>query len=81
MGLNSELLKQFVKATNDTTKNQNGNTVYGTIVEYGAQNYVKLDGSDLLTPITSVTNAKNGDRVSVDISNHKATVTGNIMVG
>ena len=78
MGLNSELLKQFVKATNDTTKNQNGNTVYGTIVEYGAQNYVKLDGSDLLTPITSVTNAKNGDRVSVDISNHKATVTGNI---
>jgi hypothetical protein len=40
---------------------------------------VKLDGSDLLTPLTNASAVVNEDeRVSVLIKNHSATVTGNI---
>ncbi len=79
MSLSTELVSQFVKVTNDNPNNKkNETTVYGTIVEFNEKNYVKLDGSDLLTPISSTTNIKAGDRVTVMIKNHTATVTGNI---
>lgn len=77
MALSDDLIAQFVKATKDDTKKKE-DKIYGTIVEYGGVKYVRLDGSELLTPVSSVTNTKDGDRVSVDISHHTATVTGNI---
>lgn len=78
MGLSNDLISQFVKATNDNTETKSESTVYGTIVEYAGEKYVKFDGSDLLTPITSTTNIDDGERVTVTIKNHTATVTGNI---
>lgn len=77
MNLSSELISQFVKITNDDKKVDNGSTVYGTIVEYDGQRCVKLDGSDQITPITTTADVLPGDRVSVLIKNHTATVTGN----
>lgn len=77
MGLSSDLILQFVKATKDNKKTTNEATVYGTIV-YDGKPYVKLDGSDLLTPISTTTNVVDGERVTVLIKNHMATVTGNI---
>lgn len=78
MNLSNDLISQFVKATKDDNKTKKENTVYGTIVEYQNEKYVKLDGSELLTPISSTTNADDGERVTVMIKNHTATVTGNI---
>lgn len=77
MSLSNELISQFVKATKDTNKTKNETTVYGVIV-YNGKPYVKLDGSDLLTPINTTADVKDGDRVTVMIKNHTATVSGNI---
>ena len=78
MALSNELISQFVKATKDNTKTKTDKTVYGTIVEYNGSKYVRLDGSELLTPISSTSKVDNDERVIVTIKNHTATVTGNI---
>lgn len=78
MALSSDLISQFVKVTNDNKKTVEETTVYGTIVEYEGTPYVRLDGSELLTPITTTTVVKPGERVAVMIKNHTATVTGNV---
>jgi hypothetical protein len=77
VSLSSDLISQFVKATKDTTKAKTETTVYGTIV-YDGKPYVKIDGSDLLTPVITTTDVEDGERVTVRIDNHTATVTGNI---
>lgn len=65
--------------TNDNTKKNNGKTTtYGSVVEYGGSMYVKLDGSDLLTPVDSSSILHENDRVLVDIGGHNATVSGNL---
>ena len=78
MALSNDLISQFVKVTNDDKKERSDKTVYGTIVEYDGAKYVKIDGSELLTPISTTTNTNNGERVTVMIKNHSAIVTGNI---
>lgn len=78
MNLSNELISQFVKVTNDTPEKNKESTVYGIIVKYGVSLYVKLDGSDLLTPITTTANIKEGNRVMVMIKNHSAIVIGNV---
>lgn len=79
MGLSSDLVAQFVKITNDNKPNtKKETTVYGTTVEYKGSIYVKIDGSDLLTPVMATANTKPGERVTVMIKNHTATVTGNL---
>ena len=78
MALSNDLISQFVKVTNDDKKERSDKTVYGTIVEYDGAKYVKFDGSELLTPISTTTNTNNGERVTVMIKNHSAIVTGNI---
>jgi hypothetical protein len=81
VSISYDLISQFAKqVTGSTKKTSDGSTVYGTIVvdEHGDK-YVKLDGSDLLTPVTNTSAVANADeRVSVLIKNHTATVTGNI---
>lgn len=79
MGLSSDLISQFVKVTNDNVKRERETILtYGTTVKRGDILYVKIDGSDLLTPVTSTVNIRDGDRVTVTIKNHNATVTGNV---
>lgn len=78
MPLSNELISQFVKATKDDKKTSTESTVYGTTVVYDGRTYVKLDGSDLLTPVTTTTDVKSDERVTVMIKNHTATITGNI---
>lgn len=77
MGLSSDLISQLVKATKNDKPTNEETSVYGTIVKYENKKYVKLDGSDLLTPVSSTTAINDGDRVIVTIKNHTATVTGN----
>ena len=78
MGLSSDLISQFVKITNDTNKSKKETTAYGTVVDHNGGMYVRLDGSDLLTPMTKTVGVKDGDRVTISIKDHTATVTGNI---
>ena len=78
MSLSSDLISQFVKVTKDDTKASTETTVYGTTVEYNGGTYVKLDGSELLTPVSTTTKTKAGERVMVKIKDHTATVTGNL---
>lgn len=77
MPLSIDLLSQFAKVTKDTIKQNKESTTYGTAVVYGNATYVRLDGSELLTPISTTTELKDGERVVVSIKNHEATVTGN----
>ena len=78
MGLSSDLLSQFVKVTKDNTKTKTETTVYGTTVEYNGRTYVRLDGSDLLTPAESTVATVPGERVTVMLKDHTATITGNL---
>lgn len=77
MALSNDLVHEFVKVTNDGTEIKQESTVYGTIVKLNNATYVRIDGSDLLTPIISTVAVSDGDRVTVMIKNHTATVTGN----
>lgn len=79
MALSTDLISQFVKVTKDETKDNKGSTVYGEVVKYNNKDYVKIDGSDLLTPVSSSSIVvDDGERVSILIKDHNATVTGNI---
>lgn len=78
MGLSSDLISQFVKVTKDEEPVKQESTVYGTMKVYDGKTYVQLDGSDLLTPVSTTADANDGERVTVLIKNHTATVTGNI---
>lgn len=79
MSLSNELISQFVKTTKDDgSDKQKDSKLFGTIVEYGGDKYVRLDGSDLLTPISTTTDVSNDERVTVEIKNHAAIVTGNL---
>lgn len=78
MALSKNLISDFVKATTDDKKTAEETTLYGTIVEYNGSKYVRLDGSDMLTPYTATVAAKAGERVRVSVGKHSATVTGNI---
>ena len=77
MILPSNLISDFVKATKDKQAQPRESVLYGTI--QSDTEYVKLDGSTVLTPIENkAVIAKTGDRVTVTIKDHKAIVTGNI---
>lgn len=78
MALSKNLISDFVKATTDDKKTAEETTLYGTIVEYNGNKYVRLDGSDMLTPYTATVAAKAGERVRVSVGKHSATVTGNV---
>lgn len=78
MELSSDLVSQFVKATNDKSTDKKEVTVYGTIREDGERKYVQFDGSSEFTPIDTTVETKAGDRVVVSVKNHRATVTGNL---
>lgn len=78
MSLSSDLISEFVKVTKDDEKPKSETVVYGTTVVYEGSTYVKLDGSELLTPVSTTSSTKNGERVTVMIKDHTATITGNM---
>ena len=78
MGLSSDLISEFVKVTKDDEKPKSETVVYGTTVVYEGSTYVKLDGSELLTPVSTTSDTKDGERVTVMIKDHTATITGNM---
>lgn len=95
MGVSNELISQFAKITNDQKTNRIDEvTLYGEVIEYQDMICVKFDGTEEITPVTTVVekdeqgnitnykygaaSVKTGDRVSVNLKNHSATITGNL---
>lgn len=81
MALSSDLTSQFAKLVNtdkNNKKSKQESTVYGTVVEYNGSKYVRIDGSGAMTPVVTTADTVVGERVTVMIKNHLATITGNI---
>lgn len=80
MPLSSDLIAKFAKAVrNSKPKEKKEDFSYGTVVlNAEGKMCVKLDGSDVFTPISSTTDLLPGDRAMVLIKNHSVIVTGNM---
>lgn len=78
MSLSKNLINQFVKVVNYEKKESKESTVNGTYKLIDGVKYVQIDGSDIWTPVNSMVQADDGDRVKVSIKDHNATITGNI---
>ena len=77
MQLSSKVIREFAKITKaDDTKRET--TVYGTIVVQNNTKYIRIDGSNVLTPVSTTVDMEEGERVTALIKNHTAIVTGNI---
>lgn len=76
--LSKNVISRFAKLTANKDTESKETTVYGTIKERNGSKYVLLDGAEILTPVTTTVEFRDGDRVSVLLKNHTATVTGNI---
>lgn len=77
MNLDSNLIKEFAKITNDTEVKNENKYLRGTVVKNSGGKYVQIDGSTTVTPISELVDVQEGDRVLVSIENHKATIVGN----
>lgn len=78
MGNVNNLATTFAKIIKEDATATKDSTVYGTAVEFNGKMYVKLDGSERMTPIETTTSIKEGNRVTVLIKAHSAIVTGNV---
>lgn len=78
MNLDTNVISQFVKITNDNTRKNEIPKAYGKVVISEENTYVQLDGSDLLMPVENTVHVRDGERVIVSIKNHTATIDGNV---
>ena len=74
--LSRNIIKRYVQVASPEKITSNSETVYGTVVNEGETLYVKIDGSSILTPVSSTIDIKANDRVLVLVKNHEATVIG-----
>ena len=78
MNLPNNLISKFVKITETEIPSVKETTVYGTAKIVNDTQYVKIDGSEVLTPVATTSTVADGERVTVMVKNHTATITGNI---
>lgn len=78
MSLDKKVIKDFVDAVNKKEETKTPTILTGTVHREGGTVYVKIDGSESLTPVSTVINVENGERVTLTIENHKAIITGNL---
>ena len=77
MALSKDVMSQFAKTMVPKQESKEA-TLNATYKKIDGKEYVQLDSSDILTPVTSSVVAETDDRVKVIIKNHAATVIGNI---
>ena len=78
MSLDKKVIKDFVDAVNKKEETKTPTILTGTVHREGGTVSVKIDGSESLTPVSTVINVEDGERVTVIIENHKAMITGNL---
>lgn len=76
--LSNALVREFAEVMEVPQTEKTEKFLYGTIKNNGESSYVKFDGSDFLTPITSAMGYEDGDRVMVMMKDHRAIVTSNM---
>ena len=77
MALKEELIKEFAKLTKPEQK-ETKTTIYGPYTKINGKDYVRFDGSNIYTPVDKTVDAKDNDRVIVDIEKHKAIMRSNV---
>ena len=77
MKLTGYTVSEFASLMRNSEKSNTNNTLYGTVVYVDGKLYVNIDGSTSLTPATTESEVKEGERVSVSIQNHSAVIRGN----
>ena len=70
MALSKDVMSQFAKAMVPKQESKEA-TLNATYKKIDGKEYVQLDGSDILTPVTSSVVAETDDRVKVIIKNQK----------
>lgn len=78
MKLPASLLREFASAANSQNEKKENNIAYGTVRIIDGATHVLLDGSETPMPVSSLSNVRHGDRVTVSIDKHTATITGNV---
>lgn len=78
MSLDKKVIKDFVAAVNKKEETKTPTILTGTVHREGGTVFVKIDGSESLTPVSTVINVENGERVTLTIESHKAMITGNL---
>lgn len=78
MSLDKKVIKDFVAAVNKKEETKTPTILTGTVHREGGTVSVKIDGSESLTPVSTVINVEDGERVILTIENHKAMITGNL---
>lgn len=76
--LSNALVREFAEVMEVPQTEKTEKFLYGTINNNGESSYVKFDGSDFLTPVTSAMGYEDGDRVMVMMKDHRAIVTSNM---
>lgn len=74
--LSRNIIKRYVEVATPEKITSNSETVYGTVVSEGEELFVMIDGSNILTPVISNIDIREGDRVLILVKNHEATVLG-----
>ena len=69
--LSNALVREFAEVMEVPQTEKTEKFLYGTIKNNGESSYVKFDGSDFLTPITSAMGYEDGDRVMVMMKDHR----------
>ena len=78
MELSRHILKEFADVSRGVEREDKTQYLRGTIKSSGEAKYVRIDGSESLTPISEIVDVQEGDRVLVTIENHEATILGNL---
>lgn len=78
MSLSQDIITAFAKITNDNKKDNKETVLYGTTVIQNGSRYVRIDGSNELTPVQSTAVIRSGARVTIMLKDHQAVVTGNL---
>lgn len=77
MALSNDIISQFAKLTAKPENTKTESTAYGTAKIENDTVFVKIDGSDRLTPVQTAVDVEDGERVIVNIKDHTVTITGN----
>ena len=77
MALSHDVVSQFAKMVNKPEEKKE-ETIKGTFQLINGKEYVKLDGSNIYTPVTYTVEDENGDRVNVFLKDTVALLNSNI---
>lgn len=76
--LSSDVVQEFAKTIIGEEYTEKTKNIYGKIVKKEGKYYVRLDGTDTLSPLSTSVELEDGDRVLLQFHNRELTAIGNI---